>query len=238
MYSELAGWWHLISPPEDYAGEAAFAAEQLRRARHPVREVLELGSGGGNTASHLKAHFAMTLVDLSPGMLAASQQLNPECEHHLGDMRDVRLGRRFDAVFVHDAVMYLTTEHDLRRAFATAYEHCRPGGVAVFEPDCTTETFEPSTSHEAHDGVDGRSVRYLEWSWDPDPSDTEARTDYAFLLREAGGEPFVVHDTHRWGLFSRATWLALLADVGFDAEAVPSPVEACEGLELFVAHRP
>ena len=42
----------------------------------------------------------MTLVDLSDGMLAVSRQLNPECEHHLGDMRTVRLGRTFDAVWV------------------------------------------------------------------------------------------------------------------------------------------
>ena len=49
------------------------------------RTVLELGSGGGNNASHLKAQFRMTLVDRSPGMLAVSRALNPECEHVEGD---------------------------------------------------------------------------------------------------------------------------------------------------------
>ena len=29
-------------------------------------------------------------------------------------MRSVRLGRTFDAVFVHDAIAYMTTEDDLR----------------------------------------------------------------------------------------------------------------------------
>jgi hypothetical protein len=29
-----------------------------------------------------------------------------------GDMRTTRLGRQFDAVFVHDAVCYMTTEAD------------------------------------------------------------------------------------------------------------------------------
>jgi hypothetical protein len=55
---------------------------------------------------HLKARFAMTLVDLSGEMLAVSRRFNPECEHLQGDMRTVRLGRAFDAVFVHDAVDY------------------------------------------------------------------------------------------------------------------------------------
>ena len=47
FYSDLAGWWPLISPPEEYAEEAAFAASLLRMANPPTRTVLELGSGGG-----------------------------------------------------------------------------------------------------------------------------------------------------------------------------------------------
>ena len=97
-------------------------------------EVLELGSGGGNNASHLKAHFRLTLVDRSPQMLAVSRRLNPECEHVEGDMRSVRLGRTFDAVFVHDAIAYMTTEDDLRAVFATAFEHCRPAGWRCSSP--------------------------------------------------------------------------------------------------------
>jgi trans-aconitate methyltransferase len=74
-----------------------------------VREVLELGSGGGNNASHMKRAFAMILVEPSDGMREISRRLNPECEHRSGDMRTVRLDRTFDAVFVHDAIMYMTT---------------------------------------------------------------------------------------------------------------------------------
>jgi trans-aconitate methyltransferase len=47
----------------------------------------------------------LTPVDLSTEMLAISRTLNPECEHIAGDMRTSRLERRFDAVFIHDAIM-------------------------------------------------------------------------------------------------------------------------------------
>ena len=104
FYGELAIWWPLISPLEDYEEEASFAATLLSSASIPVAEVLELGSGGGHNASYLKARFAMTLVDLSEEMLDVSRRLNPDCEHLAGDMRSVRLGRSFDAVFVHDAI--------------------------------------------------------------------------------------------------------------------------------------
>ena len=239
FYGDLAVWWPLISPPDEYTEEAAHVATVLGSASIPVREVLELGSGGGHNAVHLKSRFTMTLVDLSQEMLAVSQRLNPECEHHQGDMRTVRLGRTFDAVFVHDAVSYMTSEADLRRAVETAFVHCRPGGVAVFVPDCTAESFEAASEHGGTDGADGRGVRYLEWAWDPDPDDTWAQTEYAFLFRDADGSVRVVHETHRCGLFGRDVWLRLLGAAGFDPDAVCEETgEDRPPRELFVGHRP
>jgi len=239
LYQDLAAWWPLISPPEEYAEEAAFARRLLRRADRPVREVLELGSGGGHCASHLTREFTMTLADLSPGMLAVSRRLNPGCEHVEADMRTVRLGRDFDAVFVHDAVDYMITEDDLRLVVETAFAHCRPGGVAVFVPDNITENFEPGTSYGGIDGADGRGARYLDWSYDPDPGDTWTLTQYAFLLREPGGEVRVVHETHRLGLFGRGTWLRLLREAGFQPGAVTEETtEDRRPRELFTGHRP
>lgn len=240
FYGDLARWWPLISSPEDYEEEAAFAASVLRSASIPVGDVLELGSGGGNNAVHLVgAGFAMTLVDLSDGMLDVSRQLNPGSGHHRGDMRSVRLGRSFDAVFVHDGIGYMVTEADLRRSVDTAFVHCRPGGVAVFVPDDTSESFVASSDHGGSDGADGSGARYLEWSWDPDPEDTWTQTEYVFVLREVDGSVEVVHETHRLGLFGCAGWLRLLSDAGFDPEAVTEVTsEDRPPRTLFVGHRP
>src|SRR6185295_1071900 len=95
LYDELAVWWPLVSDPAEYAEEAAFFMPLLRDiTAHPPMTLLELGSGGGNNALHMKAAFAaVTIVDLSPQMLAVSRQLNPDCAHQAGDMRTVRLGR-------------------------------------------------------------------------------------------------------------------------------------------------
>ncbi|MGH2756979.1 MAG: class I SAM-dependent methyltransferase [Actinomycetota bacterium] len=217
MYRDLASWFHLITSPEEYAVEAEFYRSlMIEGAEIPLRTILELGSGGGNNASHLKAHFELTLVDLSTEMLEVSKSLNPECEHIQGDMRTVRLGRQFDAVFAHDAIDYMTSELDLRAAITTAFEHCRPGGVAVFAPDHVRETFETSTEHGGHDGK-GRSLRYLEWDWDPDPADNTYTVDFAYLLRDEKGVR-VEHDRHICGLFPRAMWLSLIEDAGFVAQ--------------------
>lgn len=215
LYEELAAWWPLMSPPADYEEEAAFFAETLAAAcDRPPQAVLELGSGGGNNASHMKTRFSMVLAEPSAGMRAVSAALNPDLEHVAGDMRTLRLGRTFDAVFVHDAVCYMTNEADLRRAMDTAFVHCRPGGAVLFAPDSIAELFEPCTDHGGEDG-DGRAMRWLEWSWDPDPSDTTCVVDYVYVLREAGGAVRVEHDRHLEGLFPRATWLRLLHEAGF-----------------------
>ncbi len=221
LYQELADWWPVLSTPEDYAEEAAIYRQAILDAsRREVRTLLELGSGGGNNASHLKVHFEMTLVDLSEGMLAVSQGLNPECEHHQGDMRTVRLDRQFDAVFIHDAIDYMTTEADLRAAMRTAYEHLRPGGVALFAPDHTRETFKPSTQHGGHDRPP-RSLRYLEWAWDPDPNDTTYLFLMVYAIRTGQEQVRVVEDMHRCGLFGHQDWLRLMIEVGFQPSTVP-----------------
>jgi SAM-dependent methyltransferase len=220
LYHELADWWPVFSDPKEYRREAAHIARVLRKATHPApRTVLELGSGGGNSAYHLKAHFAMTLVDRSPRMLNVSRKLNPECEHIKGDMRDVRLGRTFDAVLVHDAICHMTTELDLRAVLQTAYEHCKPGGVGLFVPDFVRETFVAGTDQGGTEST-GRRLRFLLWIFDPDPTDTTYLVDYAILLRNQRGRARVVHDRHTLGLFPRATWLRLLREVGLKALVV------------------
>jgi SAM-dependent methyltransferase len=235
LYDELASWFHLLTAPADYAQEADLYRRLLVEAADgEVRTVLELGSGGGNNASHLKRHFELTLVDRSPQMLELSASLNPECRHLEGDMRDVRLGETFDAVFVHDAVAYITTEADLAATVATAAEHTRPGGAVLFVPDYVRERFEPHTGTGGHDG-EGRGLRYLEWVWDPDPGDTTYLSDFAYLLRDETGAVRCEQDRHVCGLFPRATWLELLRAAGIDAQAhVTQDDEEPAGAELFV----
>lgn len=236
LYAELADWWALVSPVADYEGEAKLYAELLRdgRAATPLA-ALELGSGGGHCAFHLCRGFLWTLSDVSPEMLAQCRRRHPHAVHELGDMRTMRLHRQFDAVFVHDAIAYMTTPEELEAACRTAFEHCRPGAVALFVPDCLRETFAAGTDHGGADG-EGRSLRFLEWTHEPAPGGHRYRVDFAFLLRE-GDQVRIVHDHHEWGVFARGEWLQLLARVGF--VAAEHRIAEPDGERIaFVARRP
>jgi trans-aconitate methyltransferase len=214
FYDDLAEWWPLFSPPEHYFEEAADLLQRLGPLPPGPRTLLELGSGGGSLASHLKPHFSLTLTDRSPGMVAVNRAINPESEHLVGDMRSLRLERQFDVVLVHDAIMYATDAASVQATLKTAAIHCRPGGVVVVLPDFVRETFTPGTDDGGTDGGDGRGLRYLAWTWDPDSTDSTYIVDYAFLLREANGSVRAVHDRHVEGLFARAQWLELFVAAG------------------------
>jgi len=234
FYQELPEWWPLFSPPEHYVEEASDLLRRLAPLPPPgTATMLELGSGGGSLASHLKEQFKLTLTDLSAGMLSESRAINPEAEHLQGDMRTLRLDREFDYVLVHDAVCYMTTLDDLRKAIDTAAVHCTRGGTVIFLPDFVSETFEPGTDDGGEDAPDGRGFRYLEWKWDPDPRDTTYIVDYAFLLREASGDVREGHDRHIEGLFPRATWLQAFAAAGLRAT---SELDAW-GRDVFMAEK-
>ncbi len=226
LYSDLASWFHLLTAPHEYVDEAAYNAERIcEAASGPVRTVLELGSGGGNNASHLRSQFKMTLTDLSMEMLSISRQINPEVEHIQGDMRSLRLsGRVFDAVFVHDAVSYLTIEGDVHAMAETASAHCREGGAILVVPDHVREHFAPPyVQHGGNDDPAGRGLRYVMWTTDPDPGDTTYLVDFAYLLRDPDGSVEVEYDRHVLGLFPEAVWSDALRNVGFEPTVWTDP---------------
>jgi SAM-dependent methyltransferase len=231
MYGDLAHLWPLISRPCNYAGEAGVWREALRAKLGPGRhEILELGAGGGHNLSHLTADFQATAVDSSPGMLEHCQKLNPDVPVHVGDMRSLRLGRRFKAVLIHDAISYMLTLDDLRRTFATAAAHLDPGGIFIVCPDYTTETFRsPYVSHTTYS--DGETeVTCIQYDWDADPSDTVREAIFCYMIR-TGSELRVEQDRHVQGLFTLQTWFDLLREEGFSAEKWPHPI-LDEGKEM------
>ena len=237
LYHQLVPWYWLLDPPEDHADEGECFTAAFERVLAPgPHTLLELGAGAGNNALHMKGRFTCTLSDLSADMLALSRAQNPECEHIQGDMRDLRLGRGFDAVLVHDAITYMTTEHDLRAAAQTAFLHTNPGGAAIFAPDCYVETFRDE-AEVVRGSAGARALEGIMWTWDPDPNDSAYTVDFALLLRD-GATITPVHERHVEGLFSRATWQRILGEVGYIAEPLDRPIGDGAHDQVFLCRRP
>jgi SAM-dependent methyltransferase len=222
LYDDLVSLYPLVSDRAAYAGEAAMVKKAVRLKLGPPgpgrrrRTLLELGVGAGHLLSHLTDTFDAVAVDLVPEMLKLSQSLNPDVEHHVGDMRTFRLKGTFDVAMIHDAIHYMTTQDDLLAAMATCHAHLKRGGVALFMPGYVKETFiNGDVSHLVNFAAEG-DLGYVAQTHDADPADDVYQLIF-MLLRRDGARVVAEEDRHTCGVFPLATWMRLLDEAGFDA---------------------
>ena len=215
LYTDLADWWPHLAERESHADEAHLHQSLLDEAFGARAEsVLEMGSGGGLLAAHFDRDREVVLSDISREMLAQCRIHNPDRSCHQADMRTMRLGRTFSAVFLHDAVMYLTSIDDLQATFDTAAAHLDSDGVFMVLPDVVKEGFEEFCVSGGSTGIPGAQL--LEWHWDPDPTDSTYQLELSLLLKDEHGKMEAIHESHSLGLFSSQTYVQCLRAAGFE----------------------
>jgi SAM-dependent methyltransferase len=112
---------------KDYEAEAT-ALHTLIQERSPgAASLLDVACGTGGHLAHLRRWYDVAGVDIDPGMLAEARRRLPQETFIEGDMRDVRLGRTFDAVCcLFSSIGYMGSVQDLNQAVSTMASHCRP----------------------------------------------------------------------------------------------------------------
>ena len=215
FYKDLSKYFPIITPPEDYIEEGEYVAQVIKHTS-PIetKTLLDLGCGGGNDDFALKKHFKITGIDVSPQMLKIAKKLNPKVKYVKGDMRFVRLSKKFDAVTIFDAINYMTTKDDLAAAFATAYAHLKPGGVFITVVEETAEHFIQNKTKCMVQSQGNIEVSFIENYYDPDPADTNYEATFVFLIRDKG-KLKIETDKHTCGVFPLQIWLDLLEETGF-----------------------
>jgi SAM-dependent methyltransferase len=127
---------------KDYGAECDLLERLFAKyAGAPVRSVLDLGCGTGNHALPLAARgFEVVGVDRSPGMVgharekATAAAAAGRVEFREGDLRSLRLERRFDAALMMFAVLgYQLENAHVRAALESARAHLEPGGLFLFD---------------------------------------------------------------------------------------------------------
>lgn len=143
VFADYARYYDLLYKDKPYKEEADYVHDLIQSHVPAARSVVELGSGTGAHAEHLaRAGLEVYGADMSEWMLeralARRSTLPVEVANRLrferGDVREVRLGMRADAVIsLFHVVSYQPENADLLAMFVTAREHLRPGGVFVFD---------------------------------------------------------------------------------------------------------
>lgn len=215
LYRDLAYLWPIMSPPEDYAEAAAYWRQILQQHLGTGRSrILELGVGGGHHLSHLTNHFDAVAADIAEPMLELSKRLNPSVQHHVGDMRSLRLGQFFAAVTIHDAVSHLLNEDEVRQTLATAAAHLEPGGLLLTAPDYFADDFSPPQVTMESRETGGFRLDYVEYAYRPDPEEPWLETVFTYMIQE-NHKLRIEHDRMHTGLFSLSTWERLFIEAGF-----------------------
>lgn len=211
-YNDLAWTEDWLVNPTDYEEEVMAYVDLVKRsAKEPLHTLLHLGSGAGGHDYILKRHFAVTGVDISPGMLNKARTAHPDIEYLEGDMRTLRLNRQFDAVIIPDSIDYMAFQEDLQQAIQTAVTHLKTGGVLLLVAK-TEEAFQ--NNNFAYSGEkDGIHVTLLENNYINPLRPNTYEATFVYLVRQKG--ELTIHTEQQvLGLFSQATWDEVFKNAG------------------------
>jgi len=217
-YSDLAWTESIVTSPDESAEETELFVKVIKENSNiEVRTLLHLGCGAGANDYTFKMHFSVTGVDISDGMLEIAEKRNPEVTYVYGDMREIDLNECFDAVAIPDSIGYMTTIEDLRAAINTACKHLRPGGVLLIVAH-TSEGFRENNF--AYTGSkEDIDVTIFENNYVSKSDRTIYEATFVYLIRQKG-KLVIYTDCHTLGVFTRATWIALLTDAGLEIKQI------------------
>ena len=101
----------------------------------PPGSVLDIGCGTGRLLESLAATIGECWgVDYAESNVAYARSARPQLTVRQGDMRTVRVGRRFDAVTCFgNALSYALTDGDLARTTESLAAHAHPGSLLMVD---------------------------------------------------------------------------------------------------------
>lgn len=110
----------------DVHGEANFVE------RFAPKTVLDAGCGTGRVGRELaRRGIDVVGVDIDAEMLDTARRKAPAIDWRLGDIRDVDLGRTFDAIVMAGNVMIFLAPGSEAEVVANMAHHLTPGGVLI-----------------------------------------------------------------------------------------------------------
>jgi SAM-dependent methyltransferase len=141
--ADYAEYYDSFYPEKDYAAEATFVGNIIRRHKPCAHSILDLGCGSARHAVEFaRAGFAVTGVDRSGDMIARAKDRIGHLPGDIasqvtlveGDATNYTPGAKYDAVVsLFHVVSYQTSNDALAGIFRTARSALSAGGLFVFD---------------------------------------------------------------------------------------------------------
>jgi SAM-dependent methyltransferase len=133
-FNAYSRYYDLLYRDKDYAAEVDYVDGLLKRYNALGEQILEFGSGTGKHGRLLAERgYNINGIERSAQMVAQAAITDGfTCQQ--GDIREVQLGRTFDAVLsLFHVISYQVSNADVHAVFARASEHLQSGGLFVFD---------------------------------------------------------------------------------------------------------
>ena len=182
-FQDYANYYNLLYKDKNYQSEADYIIGLLKEySKIPITEILDLGCGTGKHDILLaETGFTVTGIDLSEKMIGiANKQKNKNTNFFVGDVRNAKLEKKFDAVIsLFHVASYQTSNEDFGNYIKTAYDHLKPGGIFIFDfwygPAVLTDL--PQTKIKRVDNEEFSLMRFTESKLHPNENVVEVKFD-------------------------------------------------------------
>lgn len=135
-YGKIAKYWDDIQESKIVSKLQAREFDGLLR-KFGVKTILELGCGTGLLLTNLsQLGYECTGVDLDKDMLeiakSKAREQNLKIHYMQDDIRELKLGGKFDAVICLQVLSLLLHDNDIETAFRSVSQLLEPGGIFLF----------------------------------------------------------------------------------------------------------
>ena len=204
---------------KDFRAEAAELDRLIKESCPTARTLLDVACGTGAHLAELSRRYEVEGVDLSPAMLGVARERLPGVPLHQADMRELDLGRTFDAVIcLFSSIGYVTDPSEMRSTVARLAAHVAQGGVLILDgwvrPDDWRGSFRPEPDIARDDQT--LVVRLAHSHRDGNVTELEMH----HLVQTPEGIDYFV-ENHRLALTPTADYVSAMASAGLTTRVIP-----------------
>ncbi|MDD5503650.1 MAG: class I SAM-dependent methyltransferase [Candidatus Thermoplasmatota archaeon] len=221
IYQKYGEYYDLIYGKKNYSAEADGIKAIISKYAKAPNSILDFGCGTGMHALTLYyAGFEVAGVDISETMVEIAKKKaensGAKMEFYLGDMAEINLEKKFDAVLcLFGAFGYLHERAQIIKFLKNVKKHLAPGGIFIFDfwhvPGFMRD-FRPKVCFEAEkDGI--RCIRISRHEFNAETSIFNADFDCTLIKGEKVLDAFV--EKHKLRGFGIQEIKELLDEAGF-----------------------
>ena len=169
VFEDYANFYDLFYRDKDYQAECNFVKRIFEiYSQNEIGTILDIGCGTGSHALLLSdMGYIVTGIDLSEKMLQFARnkagEQNKQIHFLQGDIRNLALSQKFDAVLAMFAVLgYQTSNQDVENALRSVRKHLKLGGLFIFDVWFGPAVLKEKPAERVKDAEqgDGKVIRY------------------------------------------------------------------------------